>query len=147
MHEFSIRRAGLWDLEDLDRVERSAFNFGRYSRNIIAGFLKHPDAVTYVAETNRIVGSIVILFHRNSAEIASVGVVPEERKKGIATAMMKRAEAEALERNVRQLTLHVSVENTSAMKLYLKLGYQYEMRVVDYYGKGKDAYLMSRALL
>jgi ribosomal protein S18 acetylase RimI-like enzyme len=142
-----IRRAGIWDIEALDAVERAAFNFGRFSRTIIIGFLKHPDSVTYVAEQDRVLGSIIIFFHEKSAEIASIGVLPEARRRGIATALMKKAEEHALNRGVRNLSLHVSVENISAIKLYVKLGYQYESRVPDYYGRGKDAYVMSKSLL
>lgn len=145
--DYKIRRAGPWDIEALDRVERSAFNFGRFSRAVILSFLKHPGSIILVAEGRGVLGSIVIFFHRRSAEIASIGVVPEARRLGIGTTLMLRAEEICLNAGIGSISLHVSVDNVPAMKLYVKLGYQYEGRVSDYYGKGKDAYLMTKNIL
>lgn len=51
-------------------------------------------------------------------------VVPEQRRRGIGTALVRYAEAWARERGDRQLGLQVFLANQPALKLYRQLGFQ-----------------------
>ena len=58
------------------------------------------------------------------AHIFLVYVVPEHRRRGIGSALMRYAEAWASTRGDRQLSLQVFSANQTAIDLYRKLGYQ-----------------------
>jgi ribosomal-protein-alanine N-acetyltransferase len=79
--------------------------------------------------------------------IVSVGVLPEARRLGIATAMMLRAmKAMKTYYGATEVYLEVRVSNTPAISLYEKLGYKVVERIPRYYSDGEDAYLMARPL-
>ena len=56
--------------------------------------------------------------------IGGVGVVPSARRSGVGEALMHGLHEQARERGVRRVWLEVIVENTGALALYEKLGYQ-----------------------
>jgi len=58
------------------------------------------------------------------AHIFLLYVVPEHRRRGIATALMQYAENWAKERGDRQIALQVFQSNPPAINLYNHLGYQ-----------------------
>jgi GNAT superfamily N-acetyltransferase len=58
------------------------------------------------------------------AWIGGVGVVPGARRSGVGEALMRALHEQAQERGVRQVWLEVIVENTGALALYEKLGYE-----------------------
>lgn len=51
-------------------------------------------------------------------------VMPEHRRRGIGTALMRYLEAWAIARGDRQVGLHVFESNQTAINLYTQLGYQ-----------------------
>jgi ribosomal protein S18 acetylase RimI-like enzyme len=58
------------------------------------------------------------------AHIFLLYVVPEHRRRGIGTALMKYLETWAMQRGDRQIGLQVFQSNTPALNLYSQLGYQ-----------------------
>lgn len=58
------------------------------------------------------------------AWIGGVGVVPGARRSGVGAALMRALHDGARERGVRRVWLEVIVENTGALALYEKLGYE-----------------------
>jgi N-acetylglutamate synthase-like GNAT family acetyltransferase len=58
------------------------------------------------------------------AWIGGVGVVPSARRAGVGEALMRAVHDEARSRGVERVWLEVIVENTSALALYEKLGYE-----------------------
>jgi GNAT superfamily N-acetyltransferase len=60
----------------------------------------------------------------DDAWIGGVGVVPSGRRSGIGEALMRALHEQARELGVRHVWLEVIVENTGALMLYEKLGYQ-----------------------
>ena len=58
------------------------------------------------------------------AWIGGVGVVTSARRSGVGEALMRGLHEQARERGVRRVWLEVIVENTGALALYEKLGYE-----------------------
>ncbi len=105
----------------------------------------HPFSITYVAEMEkRIVASEIIFLHRKSVEVASLAVMPEVRGRGFGTVLLRKAEDMARRHTIKLLTLHVDVNNLSAIGLYKKEGYLICERITEYYGKGKDAFYLTK---
>jgi GNAT superfamily N-acetyltransferase len=57
-------------------------------------------------------------------ELQDVSVLPAHRRRGVATALTRAAEAEASARGHAVLTLTVGIMNEGAQALYLSLGYR-----------------------
>ena len=90
-------------------------------------------------------GFIVWRVVADEAEIITIGVAPDARRGGIATAMLTLADSDARAHGARRMILDVAEDNTAARKLYESLGYSIDGRRPKYYD-GTDAILMSKKL-
>ena len=91
-------------------------------------------------------GLIVRGFIRRG-HVISLAVMPEYRRRGIATKLMEAALRSLRERyGAREVYLEVRVSNTPAIRLYEKLGFRKIHVIKAYYADGEDAYLMAREL-
>ncbi|MBE8970564.1 GNAT family N-acetyltransferase, partial [Nostocales cyanobacterium LEGE 12452] len=71
------------------------------------------------------VGNAIDQVHGNRhAHIFILYVVPEHRRRGIGTALMRYVENWAIQRGDRQIGLQVFQSNKPALNLYNQLGYQ-----------------------
>ncbi|MCX8184837.1 MAG: ribosomal protein S18-alanine N-acetyltransferase [Sulfolobales archaeon] len=78
--------------------------------------------------------------------VVSIAVLPEFRRRGIATALMVYAMDSMKKREVSEVYLEVRVSNESAIRLYEKLGFKKVKILRRYYLDGEDAYLMAKEL-
>jgi ribosomal-protein-alanine N-acetyltransferase len=79
-------------------------------------------------------------------DIMTIAVNPEFRRKGIASHFIFELEKWAKARSADAMMLEVDVSNESAIALYLKLGYEKLNIRKNYYGYGRDAQIMKKAL-
>jgi ribosomal-protein-alanine N-acetyltransferase len=78
--------------------------------------------------------------------VVSIAVLPQGRRKGIASALIKRA-LEGMEYyKAKQGFLEVRVTNEGGISLYKKLGFEITRTVNGYYSDGEDAYVMTKKL-
>lgn len=83
------------------------------------------------------------------AEVLTVAVVPEARRKGFGAALVTAAGVAALVRGATSIHLEVAEDNAAARALYTKLGYKEAGRRHAYYageGGSIDAIVMRRDL-
>jgi len=78
------------------------------------------------------------------ADILTVAVLPEYRRQGIAKEFMRQIEQWSQERGASAMMLEVEHSNESAIELYKSLGYMKISVRMDYYGPGKDAFVMRK---
>ena len=78
------------------------------------------------------------------ADILTVAVLPEYRRQGIAKEFMRQIEQWSQERGASAMMLEVEQSNESAIELYKSLGYMKISVRMDYYGPGKDAFVMRK---
>ena len=79
--------------------------------------------------------------------VVSIAVLPEYRRRGIATALMSRAmDTMKNKYGASEVYLEVRVSNEPAIRLYEKLGFTKVRILRGYYLDGEDAYLMAREL-
>lgn len=71
-----------------------------------------------------------------------MGVVPEHRGQGIATALMALITDWARAQGSTAMMLEVKTDNVEAIGLYEKLGYSKLNTRKDYFGPGLDALVM-----
>ena len=80
------------------------------------------------------------------AYVATLDVAPENRGRGVGSALMKALESETERLGARWMVLHVYVRNKDAVRVYEQLGYQKVSRDRGFYGAGHDAWLYRKAL-
>jgi len=90
-------------------------------------------------------GFIVWRTTIDESEIITIGVAPEERRSGIATAMLTIFENSIKKQQVKKIFLEVSSTNIIGQKLYENNGYK-AVGVRPKYYDGIDAIIMSKDL-
>lgn len=76
------------------------------------------------------------------ADVLTVGVVPDQRGKGIARHLMAMITDWAREQGSTAMMLEVKVDNAEAIGLYESMGYSKLNTRKDYFGTGLDALVM-----
>jgi ribosomal-protein-alanine N-acetyltransferase len=94
-------------------------------------------------------GFVLAWAAAGDAELLTVAVIPEARRKGVAASLVSAASVTALVRGAASMHLEVAQDNLAARALYAKLGYEEAGRRHAYYaGEGGfvDAIVMKRTL-
>jgi len=93
-----------------------------------------------------VIGAIIGQCVSDQAEIHEIAVSPEERRKGIASALVDAFSNAASARGARTCFLEVRQKNTGAVMMYQRTGFvQCGIREA-YYADGEHAIVMSRTL-
>lgn len=143
MNPALLRAATPADLEGVYRIEIACFKERRFRRDHVDWILHNERAVTLVEDGGaRLDGAIMLLFEGQICRVLSVAAMPEQRRKGLGTEMMKAAEVEARKRGCAQVRLEVSTRNYAAIEFYRGLGYKTDGVLYGYYSWGEDAYSM-----
>lgn len=125
------------DLPALHAIDRVCFPSDiAFSRAELYFYIRHPDAITRVVELDtEILGFVVGRIDRPGiAHVLTLDVVPEARRRGIGTSLMRALHEELQRRGARRVILEVDVENHGARSFYEKLGYRRGERIAGYYG-------------
>jgi ribosomal protein S18 acetylase RimI-like enzyme len=142
----SIEQANWHDLNALRQVERVCFPMDAWPIWDLLGVLTLPNVVRLKAVADeRMVGFIAgdVRPREDLAWIATIGVVPEYRRRGIGAALLQACEAQL---SVRRVRLSVRASNRAAIELYERFNYQRVGRWGRYYQDGEDALVMEKTL-
>jgi ribosomal-protein-alanine N-acetyltransferase len=105
-----------------------------------------PNVVRLKAmEDGRLVGFVAgdIRRFEKISWIATIGVLPERRGQGIGAALLQACEAHLWE-HAERIRLCVRASNDTAIRLYLRAGYQKAGLWTRYYHDGEDAVVMEK---
>ena len=142
---FEIKRARWQDLNDLRRLEETCFGEDAWPLWDLIAVLTMPKIVRLkaVVEGDKMAGFIAGDPHPRDGIgwIATLGVLPEYRRLGIAAALLEQCEQELNLPNVR---LSVRRSNEPALALYRKFGYQMVDVWRAYYHSGEDALVLEK---
>ena len=146
----SYRAAIQLDLPVLVSMERvlfvdSPWTTGQFKEE----FKGVPTSRYFLVATNeqdQIVGyaGVLVVAPGVEADVLTVAVLPEYARQGIATHFMVELEKWSQEKHALAMMLEVGTENTNAIALYEKLGYQTIATRKNYYGQGLDAFVMRK---
>jgi len=78
--------------------------------------------------------------------VISIAVLPEHQRRGTGISLMNEAMAGMRLYKAKECFLEVRINNTPAVNLYKKLGFEVARVVHGYYADGEDAYVMHRKL-
>jgi len=123
---------GLGKLERSTGLDRSSevmvAMLSRRSTWFVLGLFRlfgRPLLRVFVAlDGERVVGTGMLLWTRNTGYVAGMSTVPEYRGRGIASRILALGQAEAMRRRRDWLVLYVESENETARRVYRKAGYR-----------------------
>jgi ribosomal-protein-alanine N-acetyltransferase len=144
--EAVIQQASWRDFRQVLALERACFGSDAWPWIDMLAALTFPETVPLKAvEAGRIVGFVIGDRRRRQGMgwVASIGVHPDSRRRGVARRLLGACEASLGMPRVR-LTLRVS--NTPALLLYQSAGYVDAGRWRGYYRDGEDAIVMEKTL-
>ena len=127
-------------LNELENLHRACFPTKPWSASDFADLKK--SGCDIIASQN---GFVVWRVVADEAEIITIGVHPDARKTGIASAMLAIIEADAKKRGATKMFLEVAENNYPARALYQHNGYV-QIGIRPKYYDGIDAILMEKQL-
>ena len=141
-----IETATWRDLKDLQQLEKVCFQLDAWPLLDILGVLTIPQIIRYKAsEQEKLVGFIAMDLRRSqqTAWIATLAVLPDYRKSGIGSTLIKISEDEV---NLPRIRLSVRQSNQPAIQLYQKHGYQQIEVWKKYYKGGDNAFVFEKKI-
>jgi ribosomal-protein-alanine N-acetyltransferase len=115
-----------------------------WSRLSVFATLDAPSTRTWVAlDGRRIVGSVLASVAADQGEVLDLVVLPDERRKGHARALLGTVADAWRTEGVRRALLEVRSDNEAAQALYLSMGWRPAGRRTRYYADRTDAVLLA----
>ncbi len=143
---FTIERASCRDLLALSALEKACFNRDAWPLIELIGVLAFPGIVRLRAVGNgKMVGFIAGDTRKrdNTGWILTLGVLPDWRRQGIAGVLLSKCEEQL---RMPQIKLTVRRSNTTAVRLYEKLGYKQVDIWSRYYQGGEDGLVLAKEM-
>lgn len=141
---YTIEPATWHDLSSLRRIEKVCFPLDAWPLLDLIGILTFPNIIRLKAICDgQMVGFVAGDIKRSErlAWIATIGVLPEYRTRGIGAALLRACEAQV---DVPVIRLVVRPSNQSAIRLYERFGYASMGRWRKYYSDGEDGAVMEK---
>ena len=141
-----IKPATWRDLNSVRQLEHVCFPKDVWPLWDLVGVLTFPNVIRLKAVDNgTLVGFIAadLRPYENRAWIATVGVLPEYRRRGIGNALLEACEAQIQAPSIR---LNVRISNQYAVRMYHMAGYQEVGIWPAYYEDGEGALVMEKVL-
>ncbi|AQS42136.1 MAG: Ribosomal-protein-alanine acetyltransferase [Candidatus Tokpelaia hoelldobleri] len=148
--EISLARLEPDDSDSLQQLHARVFPPG-WDAAAFANFLHDPHGIGFAARTTdkpkKLNGFVLERQVAGEAEILSIAVAPESRRKGIGHALMDALLRQLYQERVQTLFLEVDEHNRAARALYRHFGFVETGRRSGYYqsaGKRTDALILRR---
>ncbi len=144
--EINIETASIKLLDKLYEIEEQCFSQEAFTKRQISYLLTDYNAIPLVAKVDNVIaGFIIAQIEIDSStmfgHIITINVASTFRRKGIASKMLQEIEVILKQKGITECRLEVREDNSAALKLYQKTGYQKAGRLEKYYGKAHGLYL------
>jgi ribosomal-protein-alanine N-acetyltransferase len=154
---FTIRRFEPADLERVMEINKICLPENYPSSFFMSIFKRFPETFVVAEEAGDVVGYAMCRVERGRfsfglfggtkrGHLISIAILPHFRRRGVASALMKKAMEALVGYGCGDLFLEVRISNVGAVELYRKLGFGIERKIGYYYSNGENAYVMSRRL-
>ena len=135
------------DLAQIVDLEKKCFNDAWNLEQIENELEVNPFSNGYMLKENDKVVAYAFMWETfEMAQIARIGVDPDQRKKHNEKKMMEELFEKARSGGCEYMSLEVRESNTAAIKLYEKLGFVTVNVSKGYYSDNENAIVMTRAL-
>jgi len=138
-YAWTIRVAERRDVGELLGIEEAQFP-EPWTKRILLEEVENIETRRYTVavEKKRIVGYLGIMFVLEELHVNTIGTVPSEEGRGIASSLLDEAWADAKERGIKRATLEVAVSNQRAIDLYYRYGFRPVGVRKNYYEKSNE---------
>ena len=144
------------DFAQLYAIEKACFEPPlRFPRRYMRELVDSPNSAAWIAEEDgQMAGFAIVEWSRQPARdanrtvayILTIEVAPRQRRRGVASELLRRAEASSFAAGASYLWLHVAESNADAIALYRAHGYCLQGREEDFYAEGIAALIFSKNL-
>lgn len=154
---FALRQVRPEDLDQVMYVNKVCLpeNYTRYF--FMDLYQRFPNTFIVAEENGEIVGYVMcrietgppdwgLLGIAKKGHVISIAVLPEQQRKGIGQALMRKAMRGMGTYRARECYLEVRVSNKPAVNLYRKLGFEIKRTLRGYYADGEEAFVMNKKL-
>jgi ribosomal-protein-alanine N-acetyltransferase len=138
-----------WDLCEVQGIEADLFGADAWTApQLWSELARVPESRWYVAAhcADRVVGYAGVFLVGPEADVQTIAVSRHHQGRGIGAVLLAALVERAREAGASQLHLEVRADNAAALALYARHGFAVDGRRRDYYGRGRDAVLMTLRL-
>ncbi|MGK0539987.1 GNAT family N-acetyltransferase [Propionimicrobium lymphophilum] len=146
MSDHKLRAAKESDLDAIVRLEECFTARERWSREAWRSELASDATNVFVVEAPSPVAVASFGNAIDIIELRTIAVSPNHRRNGLAAQLVREGLKWACGTSAEQMFLEVAQDNVPAATLYKKLGFELVSRRKSYYGPGRDALVMARAI-
>lgn len=148
-----LRIAELADVQTMHRMETTLFPADAWHIDMFLEELTHPTRTYYMLELPvenpegdegswRTIGYCGTMVVADTADVQTIGVLPEYEGNGFGRAMLEQMHERAREQGAERILLEVRADNPRAQRLYERNGYRAIHVRRGYYDDGTDAIIM-----
>jgi ribosomal-protein-alanine N-acetyltransferase len=156
--QFTLRKFVPDDLQSVMQINRVCLPENYTDFFFIDLHQRFPEAFIVAEEGGKISGYIMCRIEVGlsnfgfgglvrKGHVVSIAVLPQGRRKGMASALINRALQGMEYYKAKQGFLEVRVTNEAAISLYKKLSFEVTRTINGYYSDGEDAYVMTKKLV
>jgi [ribosomal protein S18]-alanine N-acetyltransferase len=144
--EIKIETASIRLIDKLFQIEEQCFDEEAFTKQQISYLLTDYNTIALVANVNNdITGFIIAQMELDNdrlyGHIITINVAAVYRRKGIGTRMLAEIETILKQKGIAECQLEVREDNSTALKLYQKKGYQRIGKLENYYGRKHGIHL------
>jgi len=135
------------ELEPVLAIEQRSFRWP-WGRLSFEGELSGQNASNFIVKSSesgtaeQVIAYAFVRLVADELHLLKIAVTPAWRRQGIATRLLRRCFQMSAEKGATSVILEVRPSNTSAIELYLKLGFEVIGRRHKYYADTKEDALM-----
>lgn len=154
---FKMRKFEPDDLQDVMHINRICLPENYTDMFFMDLHQRFPETFIVAEEDHELVGYIMCRIEVGlsnfglgglirKGHVVSLAVMPQGRRKGVASALLNAAMVGMSSYKAKQIYLEVRVTNEAGVNLYKKVGLEVTRTIPGYYSDGEDAYVMSKKL-
>ncbi|HKS74600.1 MAG TPA: N-acetyltransferase [Terriglobales bacterium] len=150
--KFHLRESRGEDFDTLWKIDQLCFPPGiAYSRLELKVYMKRRSSFTLVAEADsggEVLGFLVAeAGRRRSGHIITIDVLPQARRFGIGSQLLRQAESRLADTDCDTVLLETAVDNAPAIAFYKRHGYFLIKTISRYYSNGVNALVLQKDLV
>jgi ribosomal-protein-alanine N-acetyltransferase len=144
----TCRDLDLLDIDAMVALDRRCFPSSQAYDSLVFHYLfQFPRVARGAFEGGTLAGFVFATWNAlRTGHIVTIDIDKKHRRLGLGTSLMKQTEAELVRRGARKVFLQVDRENEGAIAFYLHLGFGVYRELPNYYGPGRDGFLMVREI-
>ena len=145
--DYKTGLAKIADVDSIMKIESSGIAHP-WTRDSIEALINDENKIAMKAflDDDSVVAYVGASYVLDEAEIGNICVLPEYRGMGMGKRLLNALMDELKSRGIATVFLEVESDNTNAIALYEKAGFNKYNSRKNYYGEGRDAMLYRRSL-